>query len=110
MAKEMQTPVEIVSMPYRAQISLAFIRASTLSMPQLEPKAASVSYSGPPYRMSTGSGPSSFTARLHRMGQAKQVSRFFTYPFSNMYWGLIRATSGKLPPWKFRIGRLPMLS
>ena len=64
-------PVPIVSRPCSLQILLASEMAGRSSTPQYEPKTASVSYSGPPCRGSTGRPCHSVsTTRLQRTAQA----------------------------------------
>ena len=68
----MVTPVEIVSITYSAQSWLNLAITLRSPMPQQEPLAPIVSYSGPPYRGVTSSSGTS-TSRLQATAQAKQV-------------------------------------
>ena len=64
-------PVPIVSRPCSLQILLASEIAGRSSTPQYDPKTAAVSYSGPPWRASTGRPCHSVsTARLQRTAHA----------------------------------------
>ncbi len=70
MAKAMVAPAPMVSRPYLWQSSFPLQMAARSLTPQSEPRAARVSYSGPPYRASTLYGVSSSTSFLHATAQA----------------------------------------
>ncbi len=102
------TPTEIVSSPYALQSWLARAMARRSETRHREPRAARVSYSGPPYSGRTSLPKNSVrTTRLQRMGQPAQVSRSTRIVFLSVSPPISWAESNT-PSWKFLVGRIPI--
>ena len=108
MAKAIALPALIVSRPYTLQRWLSSAMDSRLGFSQSEPKAATVSYSGPPYSGRTPpNGPSATrTTRVQPTGQdwqarcPRRIVFFMAVP-------LIRSACSQVPVSQLRVGRMP---